>query len=94
VGRVGQIGRPDKAFRPTSRNLDLDSNVTEESDPQSAKQHSSKTSTNEGRRMISTKPVPKKAFFSIRHNLDLNSKLTEESYSHFENHSSLKTSID
>jgi hypothetical protein len=51
-------------------NLDLDSNITEESDRHSQKQNSSKISTDE-RRMISTKPVPMNANFSIRSNFEI-----------------------
>jgi hypothetical protein len=56
VGRVGWIGTPEKAFRPTSRNLDPDVNIIEESDSQSEKQLSPKNSTDAGR-MISIKPL-------------------------------------
>jgi hypothetical protein len=59
-------------------NLDLDSNVTEESDPHSMKHFSPKTSTDEGR-MISIKPVLTNANPSIRDNLDSDSNVTEES---------------
>jgi hypothetical protein len=56
VGRVGWIGTPEKAFGPTLRNLDPDSNVTKESNPHWQKHSSPKILTDEGR-MISTKPV-------------------------------------
>jgi hypothetical protein len=62
-------------------NLDPDSNVTEDSDPHSEKQHSHKTSTNEGT-MISTKLIPKNAHPSIRDNLDPDSNVTDESDLH------------
>jgi hypothetical protein len=81
VGRVGRIGTPQKAPRRTSRNLDPDCNVTEESDLQSQKHLSPKTSTDAGR-MISIKPVPWNTFLSIRDNLDPDSNLTEESDLH------------
>jgi hypothetical protein len=59
-------------------NLDPDSNITEESDPQPPKQFSPKTSTDEGT-MISTKQVSTNANSAIRDNLDPDSNLTEES---------------
>jgi hypothetical protein len=76
LGRVGRIGTPEKAFRPTLRNLDLDSNATEESDLQSAKQPSPKTSIDEGR-MILIKPVSLNACPSIVDNLDPDSNVIE-----------------
>jgi hypothetical protein len=68
----------ENAFRSTSRNLDFDSNLTEESDREWGKQFSSKISTDEGRR-ISIKPVPLNAISSIRDNRDPDSNRTEES---------------
>jgi hypothetical protein len=93
MGRVGRISTFEKACRPTLRNFDSDSNATEESDLQSAKQHSSKNLTDEGR-MISIKLVPKNAHCSIRDNLDPDSNLTEESDPQEEKHFSHKTSIN
>jgi hypothetical protein len=59
-------------------NLDSDSNVTEENDPQSAKHLSPKIST-DTRRMISTKSVSRNASISNRGNLEGDSSVTEES---------------
>jgi hypothetical protein len=39
VGTVARMGTPEKAFHAISRNHDPDSNITEESDQQSAKHH-------------------------------------------------------
>jgi hypothetical protein len=68
---------PQNAHSSIRDNLDPDSNVTKESEMQSEKHLSSKTSTDEGR-MISTKPVPQNAHFAIRDNLDRDSNVTEE----------------
>jgi hypothetical protein len=38
VGKVGERGTPEKAFQPSSPNLDSDSNATEKSDLQTEKQ--------------------------------------------------------
>jgi hypothetical protein len=62
-------------------NLDPDSNVTQESELQSEKHPSPKTSTDAGR-MISNKPVPLNANASIRDNLDPDSNPTDESDLH------------
>jgi hypothetical protein len=69
------------AFLSIRDNLDSDSNVTEESNLQSKKHDSPKTSTDAGR-MISTKPVLLNADFSIWDNLDSDSNVTEESDLH------------
>jgi hypothetical protein len=74
-------------------NIDFDSNGTEESDPHSEKQSSSKTSTDAGR-MISTKTISKNAHSAIRDNLDLDSNVNEESNLQLEKHASHKTSTD
>jgi hypothetical protein len=58
-------------------NLDRDSNVTQESDPQSEKHFPAKTSANE--RRISSKPVLANASIVIRDSLDPDSNVTEES---------------
>jgi hypothetical protein len=81
VERIGGIGIPKKAFRPTPCNLDLDSNVTEESDPHSAKHSKPKTSTDAGR-MIATNPVRKNAESLIRDNVDPDSNVTNVSDLH------------
>jgi hypothetical protein len=70
-----------------------DSNVTEESDRQSEKHLSPKTSTDEGI-TISTKPVSWNASFSIRDNLDPDSNATEESDLQKAKHLSPKMSTD
>jgi hypothetical protein len=57
-------------------NLDLDSNVTEESDRHKANDLSPRNATDEGR-MISTKPVLMNASFSIRNNFDPDSNVIE-----------------
>jgi hypothetical protein len=66
-------------------NLDRDSIVTEESDLQSEKHSSPKTSTDE---IIinSNKALKKYARFTIRDNLDPDSNVTEESEMHLEKH--------
>jgi hypothetical protein len=93
VGRVGRIGAPKKASLDTSRNLDFDSNVTDESDLHSAKHFSPKTSTDAGT-MIRIKPLLKNAFSSIRDNLDSDSNVTKQSDPQFEKQSFSKTSTD
>jgi hypothetical protein len=45
---VGRMATPEKASRPTLRNLDRDSNLTDESDLHPAKHFSPKTLTDEG----------------------------------------------
>jgi hypothetical protein len=62
-----------------------DSNVSEGSELQSAKQDSPKTST-DARRMILTKTVSLNAYPSIRDNLDHDSNVTDESDLHKEKH--------
>jgi hypothetical protein len=69
---------PMNAFFPIRDNLDADSNVTEESDLHPEKHLTPKTSTDEGR-MILTKPVPRNTSVSIRSNFDPDSNVTEES---------------
>jgi hypothetical protein len=59
-------------------NLDLDSNLTKESDPHSQKHISPKNSIDEGR-MISIKRVIENASLSVRDNLDPDSMITKES---------------
>jgi hypothetical protein len=68
----------ENAYTSIPDNLDLDSNITEESDLHEKKEPSLKISTDTGR-IISTKPVPLNADFSIRDNLDPDSNLAEES---------------
>jgi hypothetical protein len=85
------------ALRRTSlsvpSNGDPASNVTEESDRDSAKHLSPETSTDEGR-MILTKPLLKNSSSSIRDNLAPDSNVSEESDLHSEKHFSPKTSTD
>jgi hypothetical protein len=73
--------------------LDLDSNVTGESDLQSEKRPSHNTPTDEGI-MISTKPVRLKISFSIHDNIDPDSNVTEENDRHKEKRPSPKTPTD
>jgi hypothetical protein len=58
-------------------NLDPDSNVTEDSDPQSEKQLAPNTSIDEGN-TISTNRLRKNANFSIRDNFNPDLNVTEE----------------
>jgi hypothetical protein len=73
-------------------NIDADSIITEERDPQSQKHSSPKNSIDEGR-MISLQSVSKNAHFSIRDSFDSDSNTTEESDPHNEKHSKSKTSL-
>jgi hypothetical protein len=67
--------------------LDINSNLTEESDLHSEKHFSLKTSTDEAP-MISIKRLLWNASFSIRDNLDPDSNVTEESDLHAEKYPS------
>jgi hypothetical protein len=87
------MGTPKKASSPTSRNLDPDSNVTEESDLHSQEHQIPKTSTDAGR-MISIKPVRENASSPIRDNFDPDSNATEESNPQSKKHFTPKTSTD
>jgi hypothetical protein len=62
-------------------NFDAEANLADESDRQSQKYFSPKTSTDEGR-MISIKPVRMNVCISIRDNLDPDSNVTEENDRH------------
>jgi hypothetical protein len=68
---------PQNAHGPIRDNLDLDSNVTEQSDPHPEKHLSPKTSIDAGK-MISTKPLPQNELGAIRDNLVTDSNVTEE----------------
>jgi hypothetical protein len=69
---------PWNALASIRDNLDIDSNVTDESEWQREKDHSPKTLTDDGT-IISINPVPENACASIRDNLDLDSNITDES---------------
>jgi hypothetical protein len=75
------------------RNGDPASNVTEESDLQSAKQFAPQTSTDE-RTIISIKPVSQNTHRSIRDNLDSDSNRIDQSNRQCEKHLSPKTLTD
>jgi hypothetical protein len=81
------------AFDSVRDNLDIDSNVTKESDLHSEKQSASKTSIDEGR-MISIKPVPTNVCTSIRDNFDSDSNVIEESDPQQKKQLEPKTTID
>jgi hypothetical protein len=69
---------PQNASISIRDNLELDSNVIEESDLQFEKHRPPKNSTDSGI-MISIKPVPENASASTRDNLELHSNRIEES---------------
>jgi hypothetical protein len=74
-------------------NLYPDSKVSEESDPQSSKQFSSKNSTERGI-TISINVISPNACFPIRDNIDPGSNVTDERNMQKAKHSSLNISTD
>jgi hypothetical protein len=81
------------AFCSIRDNIDPDSNIIEESDPQPLKHALLKDST-DARTISSIKTAPLNASFSIRDNLETDSNIPEESDLHFEKQISLNTSTD